>query len=341
MVSAVVRKELRDLFRNRTLLVSLLAPVILAVLFVRIVERSQSAPLVRIAMPAGADEQVRTVLTMSLAFQVLDADSAEDARKRVEDGTADAALLLPGDFDARLRRPTPAPVQLVVRRDASPRTAAAISALREILRLRAGQPSPVALSLEQVGRDESLVLRGRMLVGFVVFVLLMGFGLVATSLVEERERGTMAAIRVTGARPGAVLLGKALTVWGLCLAATLLMVGVCGLLRAPYDGLVAVTASGAGFAVALGLWMGAVFPNMAAANAGLPVVFLLVFVPAFLEEHLQWTWAGWLPGHFLVTGLQRTLVEAGGVGTVWVSSAVLAAYAAVCAGAAWMAVRTA
>lgn len=338
---AVMRKELEDLVRNRTLLVSLFAPVLLAALFVQVMERAQATPVARIVLLQGTDERIHALLSLTGAFEVSDVDSAEIARERVENGSVDAALLLPSDLDARLQRGLTPSVTLVVRRDASPRTVSAIAALTELMRVRAGQQCPVALSVEPVGQhDERRAARGQWLVGFVVFELLLGFGIVATSLVEERERGTMQAIRVTGASPGAVLAGKGLVIWGLCLVAALAMVGLSGLLRPPLSGLIAVMCAGCGFSVALGLWAGALFPNLASANAGLPVIFLVVFVPSLLETHVRWAERlAWMPGHWLNQGLKLALVDARGFEAVWGNTLVLGAYALACMAASWLTLR--
>lgn len=338
---AVVRKELDDLARNRTLLVSLFAPVVLAVLFVQVMERAQATPVARIVLLQGTDVRIHSLLSLTGAFDVFDVDSAETARERVESGSADAALLLPPDFDVRLRSGPAPSVTLVIRQDVSPRSASAIAALTELMRMRAGQPSPVALSLEPVGpQDARRAARGQWLVGFVVFELLMGFGIAATSLVEERERGTMQAIRVTGASPGAVLAGKGLVVWGLCLVAALAMIGLSGLLCSPLSGLLAVMFAGCGFAVALGLWVGALFPNLAAANAGLPVIFMVVFVPSLLETQVRWAERlAWMPGHWLTQGLKQALVDARGLEAVWSATLVLGAYALACVAASWLTLR--
>lgn len=332
-VRAVMRKELCEILRNRTLLVSLVAPVLLAVFFVKAMERFHAAPLVRLAMLAGSDARLRTVLALTGAFEVRDFESESLARAGVEQGNCEAAVLLAGDFDQRLRRGDSPRVTLVVRRDATPQTASAVSALTEILRLRAGQKSPVALSLEAVGRDEGFVRRGRLLVGFVLFVLLMGFGLVATSVVEEREQATLEAISVTGVRLDAVLFGKAFTIWLLILACGLAMIGLCGALHPPYVGLLTILGVGAAFAVCLGQWMGTLFPNIAAANAGLPVVFLALFLPAVMQEQLHWRWIEWLPGNYLMRALQGILVS--GDGVAWGTTVGIAVYAAACAAAAW------
>lgn len=334
---AVVRKEIRDLARNRTLLVSLFAPVILAVLFVQVMEQARSTPVVRIALIQGSDAQTHTLLSLTGVFLVIDADSPARAREQVENGAVDAALLLPSDFGDRLLQGTSPSVTLVVRQDASPRTASAVTALTELLRVRAGQRSPVAMSLEPVGQDARRVSRGQWILGFVVFQLMMGFGIVATALVEERERGTMQAIRVTGVSPGAVLAGKAWIVWALCLAAALAMIELSGLHPPALAGLLAVMATGCGFAVALGLWMGMLFPNLAAANAGLPIVFLVVFVPALLDSQVRWAERlVWLPGHWLMQGLKQVLVDAKGLDAVWGAALVLGGYAVVCAAASWV-----
>ena len=337
VVRAVVLKELADLRRNRTLIVSLLAPVFLALVFVHVMERVRHSGIVRVTVLRGSDEKTRALLTLTGAFDVSEVADTREARERVETRTVDLALILPRDFDERLGSEAQPQVSVLVRRDSPPHVAAAVAALTEMLRVRAGQRSPVSLSLEPVGPEAAGAMRAQWVMGFIVFELLMGFGIAATSLVEERERGTMRAIRVTGASPAGVLLGKAIVVWGLSLAAAVATIGLCGLLHPPLSGVLVVMAAGSAFAVAFGLWMGGLFPNLAAANAGLPVVFMLVFLPTVLgSQAARPAWVRLTPGHWLVEGLQQTLVESGGLESAWKATGLLVACALLCACASWV-----
>ncbi len=337
---AVIQKEVRELLRNRSLLIGLIAPVVVAVLFVKIADRSHSAPFVQIAMRRGSDTRVLALMALTGAFKIHEVTSQAEARALVTAGQVDLAFLLAPDYSKEVRLNQNPRVLFIVRRSSGPRTAAAISTLIEVLRTRAGQPVPVNVQMDPIGRDEVFLGRAQLLVGFIMFVLLMGTGLVATSLVEERERGTILAIRVSGASVQTVLLGKTLAAWASCLLAGLVLLGACGLLHAPVGGLLTVMAVGAAFSVCLGLWMGAVFPNMAAANAGLPLVFLLLFVPVFLEKNLQWTWTVVLPSHFLMLALDRTLVDGAGLACVQGATLIMLGWATACAVAAWFHLRS-
>jgi ABC-type Na+ efflux pump permease subunit len=343
---AVMDKDFKDFLKNRALLLSLLAPVVVAVGFVRLLENSTVRPTVRLAVVGRMPDKMRVVVSRSGIFEVQQAATLTAAEDLVSSGKADAAVGLPDDLVPRLEAGDLPSVDLVMRNGASPAVLAGIDALGEVLRLYAGQMPPVKVNRKTVGVPEVEARRALIVDNWLLFVLLMGFSVVAASLVEEREHGTLAAILVTPARLGAVLAGKGLAGWVMCVAASLAMLLLCGVATAPYGGKLSMLCAGAAFVVALGLLMGSIFPNMASANAGIAVVFLLLFVPVFLGEALSSyplvsAVGQTLPSQTLVDGLNKTLVDAGGFEAARGAASSLLAWALACATASFYCVRAA
>lgn len=328
---AVVRKDFRDFLRNRALVVSVLMPVILSTVFIRIAEQVRSTR-VRVDLVVASPSQFPQRLEEFEAFRVERQATLEEATRRVEAGETDLALALPRGFDARIEAEDRPTITVIVRQDKGPIVAAGLAALVEMLRAYAQQEAPVELDLRTLGAEESVVRKGKLAGSWILFTLLVGFTVVASSLIEERERGTLQAILVTRAGPGAVLLGKGITGFVLCVVPAVCILALNGLVREPWSGAAAILAVGAAFVVGLGLWMGTLFPNMASANAGLSLVFLVLFVPVYLAEFPGAAWAAdWirlLPSHTLMEGLQRVLEQGLAVSAVQGSVVTLAAWSA-------------
>jgi ABC-2 type transport system permease protein len=337
---AVARREFRDFQRNPALGVMGLALVLLAVGFIYLADRERGAQPIRLQVVGGG--RLPQVLSLSGVFRVEHAAGVEAASRAVERGDADLGLVLPSTLDEDVRagkRPT---VDVLVAGDGGPAAAVGLAALMELLRVYAGQAAPVALQMKSVGSEARAVRKGRSVSIWMLMVLLTGFAIVATSLIEDRERGTWQAVLVTRARLAAVLLGKALAGWVLCVTLAGVILAAVGSLTLAS---LAVVAAGAAFAVGLGLWMGGVFPNMAAANAGLPFVFLLLFVPLALTRvaDLAWleAWTRFLPSHTLLQAMQGALEQ----GLAWhalpVSLIGMCAWALLFSQAAWLTLRAA
>jgi len=326
---AVARKDLRDIFKNRAILLSVLAPVILSVVFVRIAEHASNRP-VRVALVSAQATTLQERLRSVEALKVTPHASHDEAGHAVEIGETDLALVLPASFDeAVAARETPL-ITVIVRKDGGPMVAAGLAALVEALRGHAGQDPPVQVDLVTLGVDEKVVQRGRLVSAWVLFALLIGFTVVASSLIEERERGTLAAILAMHADARPVLAGKAIIGFVVSAGASAAIVAGNGLATSVGMESATVLLGGVAFVVALGLWMGTLFPNMASANAGLSAAFMVLFVPVYLADlGSGWggAWIAWLPSHTLMDGLRRALQGDLPLAAAWSSTGLLTAWA--------------
>lgn len=340
---AVVRKDFQDLQSNRALLFSMVAGIVLAVAFVRLGERAQAFQAVRMVVVAPDAGRLLTELTLTGAFRITEVASREVAEEDVREGRADLGVVLPAGFEEGVRRGEKPRVALITRKDAGPRTLVGVTALSEMMRVKAGQRPPVEFAIDALGADDSRVRTARMVSGWVLFILMMGMTMAAASMVEERERGTLQAIFVTRARLAGVLAGKLIYGFVLCLGSAVIIATACGSLLPGAGPRLAVLVAGAAFCASLGLLLGTLFPNLAAANAGLSVVFLVLFVPVFMADILQGTplGAGWtrlLPSHTLHDGLVRCFGQDGSTDGVPATVGILGAWsvASIAASWAWM-----
>jgi hypothetical protein len=338
-----MRKDLCDFLKNRALLVSMLATVVLAIGFVKIVDKTQATQMVHVAMVGGAESRLRVML--ALLFSVESAPTEAAATQAVEQGRSDFALVLPAHLDMSIQRGEKPSISVITRKDAGPRTLAGLAALTEALRAMAGQAPPFQLSITALGAADDRRMRiGRLVSGWLLFVLIMGMTMVAASLVEERESGTLQAIVVGGGSLWGLLAGKALYGLLVCLVAALAIAGTCGVLAWSPLPLLILLVGGSAFVVGMGLCLGAVFPNIQAANAGLSLVFLVLFVPVFLADVLQGTplGAGWtqvLPSRSLLDGLQQVLEQDQGWRAIPGPLAILGGWAVLTSVASWFCLR--
>lgn len=341
---AVMRREFRDLLANRALLLSMVATVGLAVLFVRLGERAQASQSVRVAVVGQGQGMLMAELGLTGVLRFHVAPSREAAEREVRDGRVDLALLLPGTLEEDVRRGERPAVGLLTRRDAGPRTLVGITAVTEWLRVKAGQAPPFVLQVDAVGAPDTEVRLARSVSGWVLFALMMGMTVVAASLVEEREKGTLQAVLVTRARLGSVLLGKGAYGFLLCLVAAVGITLGCGCLGTDAGARLLVLGGGACFGTCLGLLLGSLFPNLASANAGLSLAFLVLFVPVLMAELLQGTplggeWTRVLPSRVLHDGLLRILAPEEEGGRALSTVGTLGAWSLVSAGASWAFMR--
>jgi ABC-2 type transport system permease protein len=143
-------------------------------------------------------------------IEVTEYDSASELKDRVESNDLDAGLILQEGFDDALRSGERPPLDMVVGGEslASHRVVLAanvVGAVREV----AGEPSEIDVAVDRIGDADYVPIEDRLIPLLVLFaVLIAGAFTPATSLVEEKEKGTLTAMLITPAGIGEVLLAK-------------------------------------------------------------------------------------------------------------------------------------
>jgi sodium transport system permease protein len=224
----VCRKELKDSFRDRRALGSivfsvLIGPILIAFMMNRLVDQQRDADTVRVPVVGGANAPA---LVDWLAHQdgVEVVEGPSDVEDAVREQREAVVLIVPDDFAERFRRSEPAPLQIVSdssRNDARPVVQRVRGLLQQYsgeiasLRLIVRGVSPAAVQPLTVREIEVSTAQQRtaQILSFIpMFIMVAGFvagmQIATDSTAGERERGSLEPLLVNPAPRGAIVAGK-------------------------------------------------------------------------------------------------------------------------------------
>jgi ABC-2 type transport system permease protein len=291
IVLAIFRKDVVDAIRDSRVLVSLLTPLILAILYNSIFpeERLFEAKVAFAGPETSAivrTLQERAGQTVSLKLQQV--DTAAEARGLVESEEVDAALVLPADVDEAVRQGRRPTITLIQSSDGA--AANFVSASIEAgLRSLAGQSAIATVAVERVqaGSTESGVL-GELGARryFVLATVVMMLGMIAVLavpivLTEEAEKKTLDALLLV-ANYREVILGKALVGVAYSAASVALMLALTRLQPVDIPTFVAGSGLLAVSLIGVGLLLGGLFKTAGQVYTWSSVVLLPIIGPAFV-----------------------------------------------------------
>ena len=224
----VCRKELKDWSRDRrsiitVLISSLLAPILVGVMFTNLASRQRQVEDVTIPVVGGANAPaLMDWLRQQAGVTVVDGPS--DPEEAVRSRREDVVVVIADDFSADFKSSRPAQVRIVAD-GSSQNTRPKVQRIRGLLQQYSGQigalrliargVSPAVASTLQIEDVEvsSAQQRAAMLLGFIpLFILISAFTggmpLATDSTAGERERGSIEALLVNPAPRDAIAAGK-------------------------------------------------------------------------------------------------------------------------------------
>src|SRR6185295_10374504 len=351
IIAAIFRKDVVDALRDSRVLVSLLTPILLAILYNSIFPEERLVEA-KIAF-AGPENSalVRTLeeragQTVSLKLRHVDSDA--EARHLVVTEDVDAAFVLPADVDDAIRQGRRPTITLIQPTTGGGSTANFVSASLEAgIRALSGQPpiATVAVERVQAGSAEAGVL-GELGARryFVLATVVMMLGMIAVLavpiiLTEEAEKKTLDALLLV-ANYREVIIGKALVGLAYSAASVALMLALTRLRPIDIPTFVMGTALLAVSLIGLGLLLGGVFKSAAQVYTWSSVLLLPIIGPAFvaglpvpdaLDIALR-AFPTFQGMRVMTNGLAGKAL----FGDIWISYAVLLAWVAIAYGAlAW------
>lgn len=330
VITAIVRKDMLDVIRNRTTLFALLTPLFLAVLYWVMSEAlSEDVTTLALYNPGNSALIRQETLPDNTQWNIIPAPSAEAVRTMVDNNTQNAAVgvVLPPDTDAVLRAGGHPAVQVYFHgakyNDFSQQlfvarlinTGQRVGGQQPLLQLT---PTILRATPEQQAGDGG---RSRLAAAFGMVTLLVGLlstglMLVPTLLVEEKERKTLRLILSAPASYADVVIGKMLVglIYTLLLGAFLLLISRIPLSALPqvvYFGLL-----GGILFLLLGVLVGVVSKNGTEANTYGTVIFLLALVPILfglpgldLTQGALGVALHFIPNFYIVDGMGRALQD--------------------------------
>lgn len=207
-IAAILTKDLALGPRGPIFLYALVLPAALTLIF-QVAFGSLFAPRPRLGL---VDEGRSSVVARIRELDGIDLSIIEDRttlRRMVEQNDLDAGLVLPAGFDEAVRRGERPFLPFFIGGESYAKnrivlTIATIDALRGL----AGQRPPVEVDVVTFG-DQELPVATRLIPAIMFYALVMaGVFIPSSSLVEEKERGTLMALLVTPVSMREVLAAK-------------------------------------------------------------------------------------------------------------------------------------
>lgn len=315
-VAALFRKDLEDVVRSHTLVLVLVGPVLLSVFFARSFTGEDVRLPALAVCDAGSSGLVQGLRSTDL-FRLEEVSEWEACRRMVEEGRAAGALRIPEGFDRDLREDRFPRLDLLVDESARAQVAIVREGVRGALRRQADQEVPADVRVEKLNEFQGEV-RQVLLPIWVVFTCLGGLMVTSSTLVEEMEKKTLAAVLLTPAGLGDILAGKVAAGFVLAFASSGLILALNAWGQGNVMAMAVLLALGALVASAGGTVLGLFARGQTAANAAASVLYLVLFVPVALAD-LSATMravSAWLPTWYLYDGINRALLTGASLGVL-------------------------
>jgi ABC-2 type transport system permease protein len=317
-LKTILEKDFLDSIRNRTVFFAILFPILLSILF-RVVLSPSELPKLKLAVVNDYGSGFPNFLSRS-TLGIIDVSKIEDvekAKKIVKDGDALAAIILPEGFDKKMENGETPLVDFWVDGNNMVRASVIEMMVNRMLYHYNKKAPPAELVINNV-RGMTFSPRTAMLPTWILFTILGGFTVVASSIIEERERKTLQAILVTPCRLPDVLIGKGLVSFILTLTGSILILALNGGLVGNFYANIAIIAAGIAFFTFLGIFLGLCLPGQSTANAFGSIVFMAMFLPVILSpvsKKMKMV-ASLLPSYYIDDGIQQAMFSKVGMMTL-------------------------
>ncbi|HEY6203074.1 MAG TPA: ABC transporter permease [Candidatus Limnocylindria bacterium] len=351
IIAAIFRKDVVDAVRDSRVLVSLLTPIILAILYNSIFPEER---LVEAKVAFAGPENSALVRTLedragqTVSLKLRHVDSDGEARHLVVAQDVDVAFVLPPDVDDAIRQGRRPTITLIQPTVGGGSTANFVSAALETgIRALSGQPpiATVAVERVQAGSAEAGVL-GELGARryFVLATVVMMLGMIAVLavpiiLTEEAEKKTLDALLLV-ASYREVIMGKALVGLAYSAVSVTIMLSLTRLQPVDIPTFVIGTALLAVALIGLGLLLGGIFKTASQVYTWSSVLLLPIIGPAFVAglpvpDALDLALRAF-PTFQGMRVMTNGLAGKPLFGDIWISYAVLLAWVAIAYGAlAW------
>jgi ABC-2 type transport system permease protein len=337
----VLRKDLALGPRSPFFLYTLLLPVVMTLIF-QVAFGSLFEPKPRMGIVDAGSSAITAAIEEMEGIDLTVFDDADALTAAVEVNDVDAGLVLPSGFDAAIKAGERRDLVFYISGEsyASNRIILSVTTI-DLVREIEGSEAPVSVEIVSYG-EEGLPTSTRLIPVVVFYALVMaGVFVPGSSLVEEKEHGTLTAMLVTPVRPGEVLLAK----WslGVILATvmsifTLFLNGALG--ARPLEVFLVIVVASL-LTSTIGLLVGVVAKDSTVFFAIVKGTGILLFAPAIFYVFPEWPqWiAMFFPLYWIIEPIWQVSVMGASITTVWTELGIALVIAAALAGAAAMLAR--
>jgi ABC-2 type transport system permease protein len=338
----ILRKDLAIGPRSPFFAYTLILPVALTLIF-QVAFGSLFEPQPRMGIVDEGTSAITAAVEDAGGIDVTRFDDVEEMKAAVEANDVDAGLVLPAGFDAAVRTGGRPELQFYIGGEsyAANRIILSVTTI-DLVREIEGSAAPVDVDIVSFG-EAGLPTSVRLVPVIVFYALVMaGVFVPGSSLVEEKEHGTLMAMLVTPVRVREVLVAK----WALgVLLATVMSVVTLLLNRAmgprPLEVLLVILVAAVMTSV-IGLLVGVVAKDSTMFFGMVKGTGVLLFAPAIFYVFPDWPqWiAMFFPLYWIIEPIWQVSVMGASITTVWTELVVaLTITAAMVVAVAWLAWR--
>ncbi len=324
-VRAILVKDFWDSFKNRTVFFAIIFPVLLSLVF-RAVLSPRNIPPLRLAVVNDSSSQLANFFRLySLGRIVVESlPGEEEAKKKVREGQVQGALILPDDFEDKVKSGRTPRLDFWVNQDQMGRAAVLEMAVNRFLYYYQGQSPPAEVVLRSVlGKEYSP--GTALLPTWILFTVLGAYMVVVSSIMEEKDKKTLQAILVTPCGLPQVLVGKGLLGFLLSVAGVLMILGFNGGFIGNILSTLLIIIAGTAFFTFLGTMMGLILPSQTTANVVGSIIFMGMFMPVVMAptSKAMNTVARFLPSYYLSDGINQSMFTGAGPDRLWIHLMIL------------------
>jgi ABC-2 type transport system permease protein len=316
---SLMRKDFALGPRKPFFLWALIMPVALTFIF-QVAFGSLFEPKPRLGIVDAGRSGVTAAVRQMDGIELTLLDDAGELRRRVRNNDLDAGLVLPAGFDAAVRAGEKPKLEFYIGGEslAANRIILSVTAI-DLIRGIAGDETPLTVETVRFG-EAGLPVSIRLVPLIIFYALVMaGIWVPGSSLVEEKEKGTLTALLVTPVRVSEVLAAK----WTLGFVFASFMAGATLLLNGAFGPrplhVLAVVAVAAALNSMIGVIVGVFSKSSTMLFALLKGAGLFLFAPVIF--YLFPEWPQWIarvfPLYWIIEPIWRVSVMSEPIGMVW------------------------
>lgn len=286
-IGILLKKEFSQGPRGFIFVMGIIMPILLsfvmAAVFGTLTSEKPKLGVVNLSELNGESELVTMLEEYeSIKYQEYLDESA--IKKAVEEGSVDMGIIIPAGLDNAVKNGEYIEIDAYIwgESQAKNRTVLIVT-LSNMIREIGGQESPVDINTVLLGDEETLPWNARLLPFLMLMaVFLGGIFIPATSLIDEKLKGTMTALIVTPTSVTDVFVSKGLLGFFLSLFVGTVVLAINNALGSQPLLLIITMALGAIMAVCLGMIFGALLKDVSTLFAIWKTAGILLFGPGFI-----------------------------------------------------------
>ena len=237
----------------------------------------------RLGLVGPRQEGLGLVLSTSDSVRLMSFSSSPEAKVALDKGKIDGFVVLDQDLSSQIQNDGFPTISLHVVETESLRSRLMERTIENCARTVAGQEIPVDLQIQGViGRKGDVSWAQGLLPSWLVFTAMSGLMFCSASIIEEKDHRTLLGVLTAPVSMVELWVGKVGSGFILSYLSTLAVLLGNGIIPSAYL-LLHLMAGCLGFA-ALGILVGLLCSNGAAANAATSTLFMVIYIPLALQE---------------------------------------------------------